>query len=222
MRTTNPAISAETATGGDDNEAAAGMWEQGGNSAYLIHGVEAVVERTRVTTTKKMNFWNDIVAFILPIPVKNRRFNLNSGLFTNPGGHTSRNKPKFLQKAQDWWVSSINPSFKNWPKIVCRVEPTTTLKLRKTFRPLKTIVRIGADFNTQLGVWQFKSSWEDAIIGGKLTLAGKELQLTKSWQLSVGECYSIFVLARGIEKGYVFARQSCLRLAIGNSYGRDL
>ena len=56
-----------------------------------------------------------------------------------------------------------------------------------SFRPLKTIVRLGADFNTQLGVWQFKSSWEDAIIGGKLTLIGKELQLTKSWQLSVGK-----------------------------------
>jgi hypothetical protein len=46
-------------------------------------------------------------------------------------------------------------------------------------------VRLGADFNTQLGVWQFKSSWEDAFLGGKLTLAGRELQLTKSWQLSV-------------------------------------
>jgi hypothetical protein len=45
---------------------------------------------------------------------------------------------------------------------------------------------LGADFNTQLGVWQFRSSWEDSIIGGKLTLSGRELQLTKSWQLSVG------------------------------------
>ena len=75
---------------------------------------------------------------------------------------------------------------KNLPKIRVRVEPTTTLKIRKTFRPLKTIVKLGAYYNTQLGVWQFKSSWEDAIIGGKLTLAGKELQLSKSWQLSVG------------------------------------
>jgi hypothetical protein len=73
------------------------------------------------------------------------------------------------------------------PKIVCRVEPTTTLKLRKTFRPLKTIVRVGADFNTQLGVWQFKSSWEEPIIGGKLTLIGNELHVTKSWRLYVGK-----------------------------------
>ena len=92
----------------------------------------------------------------------------------------------FLAPVRDWWMTNISPNIKNWPKIQCRVEPTTTLKIRKTFRPLKTIVRLGADFNTQLGVWQFKSSWEDEIIGGKLTLAGRELQLTKSWPLSVG------------------------------------
>lgn len=48
------------------------------------------------------------------------------------------------------------------------------------------MVTLGADFNTQLGVWQFKSSWEDSIIGGRLTLAGRELQLSKTWLLSVG------------------------------------
>lgn len=83
-------------------------------------------------------------------------------------------------------------SFKDWiangnlPKIQCRVEPNTTVKVRKTFRPLKTIIRLGADFNTQLGVWQFTSSWEDAVIGGKLTLAGREVQFSKTWLLSVG------------------------------------
>jgi hypothetical protein len=67
------------------------------------------------------------------------------------------------------------------------MEPTTTLKIRKTFRPLRTIVRLSAQFNTQRGVWQFQSSWEDAIIGGKFTLAGrKELQFTKSWSLTGG------------------------------------
>ncbi|GAX17588.1 hypothetical protein FisN_18Lh242 [Fistulifera solaris] len=94
-------------------------------------------------------------------------------------------KRSLLQPLTDWWSANISPSVKSWPKIVCRVEPTTTLKLRKTFRPLGTIIRLGANFNTQLQVWQFKSDWED-IIGGKLTLAGRELQLTKSWQLSVG------------------------------------
>jgi len=106
------------------------------------------------------------------------------------GGRSSSSynkKPRSIfHPVADWWTSNISPNIKNWPKIQCRVEPTTTLKIRKTFRPLKTIVRLGADFNTQLGVWQFKSSWEDDIIGGKLTLAGRELQLTKSWQLSVG------------------------------------
>jgi hypothetical protein len=71
--------------------------------------------------------------------------------------------------------------------VQCRLEPTTTLKLRKTFRPLNTIVRLQAHYNTQRGVWQFQSSWEDAWIGGKFTLAGrKELQFTKSWSLTGG------------------------------------
>lgn len=117
------------------------------------------------------------------------------GMMPGPGGSNSRysnnknsaySRPTVFQSVQEWWTCNIAPTVKNWPRIQCRVEPTTTLKIRKTFRPLKTIVRLGADFNTQLGVWQFKSSWEDAIIGGKITLAGKELQLSKSWQLSVG------------------------------------
>ena len=95
--------------------------------------------------------------------------------------------PEIVQKVQHWWMKKIDPTLQSLPKMMCRIEPSTTLKLRKTFRPLKTIVRLGADYNTQQGIWQFKSSWEDAIIGGKITLAGsKELQLTKSWQMSVG------------------------------------
>jgi hypothetical protein len=91
-------------------------------------------------------------------------------------------KPKnFVRSAIDWVREG------NVPKIQVRVEPNTTLKLRKRFRPLKTVVMLGADFNTQLGVWQFKSSWEDRIIGGRLTLAGRELQLSKTWLLSVGK-----------------------------------
>lgn len=98
-----------------------------------------------------------------------------------------RQGPRVLRNAQNWWMTQVDPKLQSLPKIVCRIEPTTTLKLRKTFRPLKTIIRIGADYNTQQGIWQFKSSWEDAIIGGKITLSGsKELQLTKSWQMSVG------------------------------------
>ncbi len=86
----------------------------------------------------------------------------------------------WLRGVREWIAAG------NLPKIQCRVEPNTTLKVRKTFRPLKTVIRLGADFNTQLGVWQFKSSWEDSLIGGKLTLAGRELQLSKTWLLSVG------------------------------------
>ncbi|CAB9516649.1 expressed unknown protein [Seminavis robusta] len=98
--------------------------------------------------------------------------------------NTSR--PSVFQSVQGWWTCNIAPAVKNLPRFKCRVEPSTTIKIRKQFKPFKTVVRLGADFNTQLGVWQFKSSWEDAIIGGKITLAGKELQLSKSWQLSVG------------------------------------
>lgn len=106
----------------------------------------------------------------------------SSSYYPRPRSRTTTRSPNIFQSAQEWW----NSNAKNLPKLQCRVEPTTTLKIRKTFRPLKTIVTLGADFNTQLGVWQFRSSWEDSIIGGKLTLAGRELQLTKSWQLSVG------------------------------------
>jgi hypothetical protein len=118
-------------------------------------------------------------------PARQRAFSFSS----DQSKTNRRKKPELFQTVQDWWTTSISPNVQSWPKIQCRVEPTTTLKIRKTFRPLKTIVRLGADFNTQRGVWQFKSSWEDDIIGGKLTLAGKELQLTKSWQLSVGKYY---------------------------------
>lgn len=130
------------------------------------------------------------------VPVRNpptRQYFPNRRSGSQFGGRAQRGNPYskqrssgFFQPVAEWWTTSISPNIKNWPRIQCRVEPTTTLKIRKTFRPLKTVVQLGADFNTQLGVWQFRSSWEDAIIGGKLTLAGRELQISKSWQLSVG------------------------------------
>jgi len=40
---------------------------------------------------------------------------------------------------------------------------------RKIYTPLpKTVLTLGADYNTQLGVWQFRSDWEDKVIGGRL------------------------------------------------------
>jgi len=86
------------------------------------------------------------------------------------------------------WVTTGNPA-----PIQCRLKPKTTLKVSKTFRPLKTIIRLGADFNTQLGVWQFKSSWADSIVGGELTLKGRELQFSKSWLLSTGVVEDLMV-----------------------------
>lgn len=119
---------------------------------------------------------------IPPRPTPRTTTRQSSASYYPRRSRTTTHSPSIFQSAQEWWASNA----KNMPKLQCRVEPTTTLKIRKTFRPLKTIVTLGADFNTQLGVWQFRSSWEDSIIGGKLTLAGRELQLTKSWQLSVG------------------------------------
>lgn len=84
------------------------------------------------------------------------------------------------------FVSALRSFRDNLPRIQLRMEPTTTLKIRKTFRIFKaTMLRLGADFNYQLGVWQFRSSWEDTVIGGKLSLVGRELQLAKTWRLSV-------------------------------------
>eukprot|EP00529_Nitzschia_sp_RCC80_P041358 CAMPEP_0113476782 /NCGR_PEP_ID=MMETSP0014_2-20120614/19853_1 /TAXON_ID=2857 /ORGANISM="Nitzschia sp." /LENGTH=458 /DNA_ID=CAMNT_0000369823 /DNA_START=330 /DNA_END=1706 /DNA_ORIENTATION=- /assembly_acc=CAM_ASM_000159 len=111
-------------------------------------------------------------------------FGIGGGGDGNGNGNTFF--PKMVQYTQQWWTTNVVPYVEQMPKVVLNCQPTTTLKVRKTFRPLKTIIRFGADFNTQLGVWQFKSSWEDEIIGGKLTLVGRELQVSKSWQLSVG------------------------------------
>jgi len=70
----------------------------------------------------------------------------------NPRSGINRPSPSMFQSIRDWVAAG------NLPKIQCRVEPNTTLKVRKTFRPLKTIIKLGADFNTQLGVWQFRVS----------------------------------------------------------------
>lgn len=96
-----------------------------------------------------------------------------------------------VEPISDWYSTHVQPTMKDWPKVQCRMEPTTTLKIRKTFRPFKTIVRLSAQYNTQIGIWKFHSSWEDTIIGGKFTLAGrKELQFTKSWSLTGGNFLS--------------------------------
>ncbi|TFJ81616.1 hypothetical protein NSK_006867 [Nannochloropsis salina CCMP1776] len=73
------------------------------------------------------------------------------------------------------------------PRFRVKVEPLTTLKLRKRFYPFKTVIELGADYNTQIGVWQFKSSWEDRIIGGRLTVKGRELQFSKTWLVTLGD-----------------------------------
>jgi hypothetical protein len=82
-------------------------------------------------------------------------------------------------------VSVIRSVRDLFPNIRVHCEPTTTLKLRKKFSPLKTVLTLGADYNTNIGVWQFRSSWEDSIIGGRISVAGRELMLTKSWLIKL-------------------------------------
>ena len=36
-------------------------------------------------------------------------------------------------------------------------------------------------------IWQLRTTWEDQIIGGRLTIKGRELQLTKSWPVPLGD-----------------------------------
>jgi len=98
------------------------------------------------------------------------------------------------------------------PGIKFRLNPLTTLKVRKIYTPLpKTVLTLGADYNTQLGVWQFRSDWEDKVIGGRLSLKGKELQLTKTWLLSVGAVEDLVTRLRlrasvDLQTGKAFAR----------------
>lgn len=82
-------------------------------------------------------------------------------------------------------VSAIKSMKDLFPNVRVSMDPTTSLKLRKRIYPLKTILTLGADYNTQIGVWQFRSTWEDSIIGGRISIAGREVMLTKSWLLKV-------------------------------------
>ena len=61
------------------------------------------------------------------------------------------------------------------------LQPCTCAK----FPPLKTVLTLGADYNTNAGVWQFRSTWEDSIIGGRISVAGREIMLSKSWLIKV-------------------------------------
>lgn len=121
---------------------------------------------------------------------------------------SSSSSPKNPISSLRSWLTENQSSI---PRIQVRVEPNTTLKLRKRFRPLKTVVTLGADFNTQLGVWQFRSSWEDSIIGGRLMLVGRELQLSKTWLLSVGAVEDLVTRLR---------LRAAIDLGTGKAYAR--
>ena len=100
------------------------------------------------------------------------------------------------------------------PEVKLLINPTTTLKLRKRIEWLRTCLTVGADYNTQAraraprrraaprravelsherfarqqdGTWQMRSSWEDNLIGGQISMKGGELQLTKSWIFQIAD-----------------------------------
>mmetsp|Transcript_23435 Transcript_23435/g.30429 ORF Transcript_23435/g.30429 Transcript_23435/m.30429 type:complete len:264 (+) Transcript_23435:14-805(+) len=72
------------------------------------------------------------------------------------------------------------------PQVKLRIDPLTSLKIRKHFHWLRTTLSVGADYSTQEGTWTMKYSWEDSLIGGKLSLKGSELQLHKNWIFNFG------------------------------------
>lgn len=82
------------------------------------------------------------------------------------------------------------------PSLQLKIDPTTTLKVRKKFYPVGTKFEIGADFNTQLSVWQLRSSWEDNFIKGELAIKGRELQYTKAWTLPFSANEMLFAKLR--------------------------
>lgn len=97
------------------------------------------------------------------------------------------------------------------PQVKVRVDPLTSLKIRKNFRWMRTVLSIGADYSTQLGTWCMKYSWEDTLIGGKLLFNGSELQLHKSWLFALGGTANLaanlrFRAALDIATGRVSAR----------------
>mmetsp|Transcript_75205 Transcript_75205/g.151189 ORF Transcript_75205/g.151189 Transcript_75205/m.151189 type:complete len:308 (+) Transcript_75205:64-987(+) len=77
------------------------------------------------------------------------------------------------------------------PTMQVKIDPTSTFKLRKTIKILRTKLMLGCDYNTQQAVWQMKSSWEDTILKGKLSIRGRELMLTKSWDVGFSENESL-------------------------------
>ncbi|CAJ1951790.1 unnamed protein product [Cylindrotheca closterium] len=170
--------SSSSASGGGDYDTYRGGGGGGGGGYY----------RSNAAKSQKRDFVEMYRRYGLPEygSGSRRGANINSNNNNNINNNINWKPPSVFRGVHHWWRTSVGPKLENLPRIVCRVEPTTTLKLRKTVRPLGTIVQMGADFNTQLGVWQFKSSWEEPIIGGKLTLIGNELHITKSWRLYVG------------------------------------
>ncbi|KAJ1459428.1 hypothetical protein M885DRAFT_511387 [Pelagophyceae sp. CCMP2097] len=84
------------------------------------------------------------------------------------------------------------------PHLDVRVSPLTSLKIRKHFHILSTVLSFGADYSTNDGVWAVKTSWEDSIIGGKLVIKGSELQLHKNWIFSMGANLAANLRLKGV------------------------
>lgn len=79
--------------------------------------------------------------------------------------------------------------FPYFPKFIFGLEPNPIhVKISKTFHPfVSTNLKVSADYNVGQSTLELKSSWEDVVVGAKLELSEKELQVEKQWQISFGK-----------------------------------
>ena len=67
------------------------------------------------------------------------------------------------EEEQEFESSDRRPWTDLIPRFRVKVEPMTTLKLRKRFYPFKTVIELGADYNTQVG----GCGWDGGVGGGR-------------------------------------------------------
>ena len=103
-------------------------------------------------------------------------------LFEGEGGGREGGRAEAAAAEREFESSDRRPWTDLIPRFRVKVEPMTTLKLRKRFYPFKTVIELGADYNTQ--VW--REGWEGGkegkgrISGGCLAVTRRELMFSKT------------------------------------------
>jgi len=79
-------------------------------------------------------------------------------LFEGEGGGREGGRAEAAAAEREFESSDRRPWTDLIPRFRVKVEPMTTLKLRKRFYPFKTVIELGADYNTQVrkegGEWR--------------------------------------------------------------------